>query len=142
MHYRLAEERDVPLLAEMNEQLIRDEGHRNDMTLPELAQRMKAWLGGDYQAVLIESDSRVVGYALFRYEQDYVYVRQFFVTPDSRRQSVGRNALAWLWTNLWKDAARVRLDVLLGNEEGLAFWRTVGFQGYCLTMEMNRAAEM
>jgi SAM-dependent methyltransferase len=43
--------------------------------------------------------------------------------------------MEWLWVNLWKDAPRVRLDVLLGNEEGLAFWRALGFQGYCQTME-------
>jgi SAM-dependent methyltransferase/predicted acetyltransferase len=135
MRYRLAEERDVPLLAQMNKQLIRDEGHRNDMTLGELARRMKEWLEGGYQAVLIEPDSLAIGYALFRFEQDHVYLRQFFVSSESRRQGVGRAALAWLWINLWRDAPRVRLDVLLGNEEGLAFWRAVGFQGYCLTME-------
>jgi hypothetical protein len=32
---------DVPLLAAMNSRLIRDEGHRNPMTLPELEERMR-----------------------------------------------------------------------------------------------------
>jgi hypothetical protein len=82
MRYRLAEECDVPLLAQMNKQLIRDEGHRNDMTLTALARRMKAWLEGGYQAVVIEPDSLPVGYALFRFEQDHVYLRQFFVSAD------------------------------------------------------------
>src|SRR5437870_9469274 len=55
MTYRHATLDDCPLLAELNCQLIRDEGHRNRMTLPELEQRMRGWLagiGGDLAVVL------------------------------------------------------------------------------------------
>jgi hypothetical protein len=42
--YRLAGSSDYAALAESNHQLIRDEGHRNPMTVPELEQRLKSWL--------------------------------------------------------------------------------------------------
>ena len=53
--HRLARLADVPLLAQMNHQLIRDEGHENPMTLPELAIRHVL---GDARVV-----SAIVGFA-------------------------------------------------------------------------------
>lgn len=40
MRYRKATQTDIPLLAELNHQLIRDEGHRNPLTLSQLEQRL------------------------------------------------------------------------------------------------------
>ncbi len=48
MTFRPATNDDCPLLAELNHQLIRDEGHRNRMTVAELEQRMRGWLAGEY----------------------------------------------------------------------------------------------
>ena len=41
MHLRRATLADAALLAELNRQLIRDEGHRNSMSLAELETRME-----------------------------------------------------------------------------------------------------
>jgi GNAT superfamily N-acetyltransferase len=133
--FRLAALSDAPALAEMNHRLIRDEGHRNRMTLPELRERMEGWLRGEYRAALIDHGGAPVGYALFRRESEFVYLRQFYVAPEYRRRGVGRAALAWLRETAWAGAPRVRIDVLVGNETGIAFWRAVGFRDYCLTME-------
>jgi GNAT superfamily N-acetyltransferase len=135
MDFHLADFSDAPLLAAMNHRLIRDEGHRNRMTVDQLAQRMRGWLRGEYQAVVFERDGIPIGYALFRAEPEFVYLRQFFVNPDSRRQGIGRAAVEWLLTNVWRDAARVRLEVLVENAAGIAFWRALGFHDYALTME-------
>jgi GNAT superfamily N-acetyltransferase len=50
--FRFATQADCPLLAELNHQLIRDEGHRNRMTVPELTERMRGWLAGEYRVVI------------------------------------------------------------------------------------------
>jgi ribosomal protein S18 acetylase RimI-like enzyme len=121
----------------LNAQLIRDEGHRNAMSVGQLAERMTAWLHGEYEAVVFEDRGVVVGYVLFRREPEFVYLRQIFVSPEFRRQGVGRQAIAWLWLNAWRGVSRVRIDVLVGNVPGQAFWRSVGFRDYCLTMEME-----
>src|SRR5471032_688494 len=93
---RAASVADADVIASMNAQLIRDEGHRNEMTVPQLAERMADWLRGDYQAHLFDLESKVVGYALYRIEPEHIYLRQLFVEPALRRQGVGRNALEWL----------------------------------------------
>ena len=138
MNYRHATIADAAVLAAMNRQLILDEGHRNPMTLPELEARMAGWLNGEYGAVLFEEGEEAIGYALFRREPEFVYLRQLFVRAEYRRRGVARNALGWLRENAWPDAPRVRLDVLVGNANAIAFWRAVGFRDYCLTMEWDR----
>jgi len=42
--------------------------------------------------------------------------------------------MEWLLANTWRDVARVRLDVLVGNARAASFWRAVGFADYCITM--------
>lgn len=141
MHYRLATLDDCQLLAELNAQLIQDEGHRNPMTIAELAERMRSWLTGDYRAILFaaeqgaEATPRPVGYALFREEPEYIYLRQFFIARNLRRQGHGRAAIDHLLKHAWPAGRRIRIDVLVGNMTAIAFWRSVGFADYCLTME-------
>ena len=54
MQYRFATLADVRFLAELNHQLIRDEGHRNSMDVDQLAHRMYGWLSsGEYRAVIL-----------------------------------------------------------------------------------------
>ena len=137
MRYRFSLPSDAALLAPLNAQLILDEGHRNHMSIPQLAERMRGWLSGEYRAVVFDDDDGLVGYALFRHEAEYIYLRQFFVRPDSRRRGIGRNALLWLRRNAWGPEARVRVDVLVGNQIGQAFWRAVGFNDYCVTLEQE-----
>lgn len=133
--YRFATPDDAAPLAALNQQLIRDEGHRNTMSLAQLTQRMTEWLRGEYQAVLFEDESDTIGYALFQREPDFAYLRQLFVAPERRRQGIARDALDWLWHNAWPDAPRLRIDVLANNAAGRAFWHAIGFQEYCVTME-------
>jgi GNAT superfamily N-acetyltransferase len=135
MKYRFATVSDARVLASMNHRLIRDEGHRNAMSVAELAERMAGWLAGEYQAVLFEEGQETVGYALFRPDSEWVYLRQFFVQPEKRRMGIGRAAMRWLLENAWYHAPRIRLDVLVGNTSGIAFWRSLGFADYCLTLE-------
>lgn len=135
VRYRAATVNDAALLAPMNAQLILDEGHRNTMTEQQLAERMSGWLNGEYQAFVFELDAKAIGYALYRIEPEYVYLRQLFVQPEMRRRGVARRALEWLRRNAWGVRPRVRIDVLVGNRSGIEFWRSVGFADYCLTLE-------
>jgi GNAT superfamily N-acetyltransferase len=135
VRYRAASLADAGLLARLNAQLVVDEGHRNTMTVPRLAERMTQWLKNDYQATLFEARGEVVGYALYLLEPDYVYLRQLYVQADLRRRGIARRALEWLRDNAWKTRPRVRIDVLVGNRAGIAFWRAVGFSDYSITME-------
>ena len=87
--YRHAEAADIPLLTQLNLQLIHDEGHRNPMDEARLQDRMRGWLNsGEYRAVLFETDGTVAAYALYKPGDDYTYLRQFFVCREFRRRGI------------------------------------------------------
>ena len=134
MTYRLGTQADVPILAELNHQLIRDEGHRNPMTVPELAERMSKWLESEYTAVLFEMNE-VVAYALYRNSSDSIYLRQFFVHRGHRRKRIGQRAMKILFEEIWPKNKRITVEVLTHNSAAINFWRSLGFADYCLALE-------
>lgn len=136
MTFRFATSDDCPLLAEWNHQVIQDEGHRNRMTPLELEQRMMRWLGGEYQAVIFEQDSGPVAYALFREQPEEIYLRQLFVLRNHRRKGFGREAVGMLRSAIWPKGKRLTVDVLVANQGAVEFWRALGYQDYCLTLEI------
>ena len=136
MTHRRATAEDCPLLAKLNHQLIGDEGHRNRMTVPELEQRMKDWLEKEYVAIVFEDASEVVAYALYREQPEEIYLRQLFVVRHRRRRGIGRRALHILRSEIWPKTKRLTVDVLVQNEQAIAFWRAVGYRDYCLTLEI------
>jgi predicted acetyltransferase len=128
--------KDCALLAELNHQLIRDEGHRNKMTVPELEQRMKSWLASEYNAIIFKNGKEIVAYALYREQPEEIYLRQLFVVRNQRRKGIGREAFEILRTKIWPANKRLTVDVLIQNEAAVAFWRSVGYKDYCLTLEI------
>jgi predicted acetyltransferase len=127
---------DCAVLAELNHQLIRDEGHRNRMTVPELEQRMKGWLASEYAAVLFEEGGEVVAYALYREQPEEIYLRQLFVARNRRRQGIGRKAFEILRSKIWPKNKRLTVEVLVQNAAAVAFWRSVGYKDYSLALEI------
>ena len=137
LDWRHATPNDADPLAEMNAQLIRDEGSRNPMTVPKLAERMRGWLrSGEYRAVLFSRGSQAVAYALYREEPQGVHLRQLFVEQTQRHRGIGRAALEILRSSVWPPGTRVRVEVLATNPEGAAFWRSLGFSEYATTLEL------
>ena len=136
LEYRSVTQDDLDLLAEWNHQLIRDEGHRNPMTIPELKERMLGWLEGEYIAVMFLLDDEPVAYSLYRERLDEIYLRQFFVRRDLRRQGIGRQAIALLREKIWSQDKRLTVEVLTANRSGVAFWHSVGYQDYSLALEI------
>ena len=136
MHHRLATSGDSQILAELNHQLIQDEGHRNTMTIPELAERMRGWLAAGYRATVFEDDSGILAYALYREEQESIYLRQLFVQRHKRRLGIGRQCMKILFSEIWPQDKRITVEVLSQNSAGIGFWRKVGFTDYSLSLEI------
>jgi ribosomal protein S18 acetylase RimI-like enzyme len=137
MTFRVANLDDSRLLAEMNRQLLEDEGHRNRfMTLPQLQERMRGFLSGEYRGVIYQDDGTIVAYALYREQPDEIYLRQLFVLRDRRRRGYGRRAMEILRTEIWPKNKRLTVDVLLHNTSAIAFWRSVGYEDYLLGLEI------
>jgi predicted acetyltransferase len=136
MNYRRATESDCSLLADLNYQLIRDEGHRNRMSVSELEQRMKGWLAKEYTAILFESAGAVIACALYEEKPEEIYLRQLFVVRQRRRKGIGRQALDLMRSEIWSRNKRLTVEVLVQNEAAVAFWRAMGFRDYCLALEI------
>ena len=136
MKFRRATLDDCPLLAELNHQLIRDEGHRNRMSVAELEQRMRGWLSSEYTAILFEDGGETVAYGLYREDAGEIYLRQLFVAKNRRRQGIGRGAMEILRSKIWPKGKRLTVEVLSANSAGVAFWRAVGYRDYSLTLEI------
>jgi predicted acetyltransferase len=136
LRFRTATSEDCRLLAELNHQLIRDEGHRNPMTVPQLEKRMRDFLAGEYRAVIFESGNEVMAYALFREKPEEIYLRQLFVIRGRRQEGFGRRAVELLRSQIWPRNKRLTVEVLVANHSAVAFWRAVGFADYGLTLEI------
>ena len=137
MNFRRAIVNDAALLAELNHQLLHDEGHRNrNMSIPELEQRMRGWLASEYAAMVFEDGGAIVAYALYREQPEEIYLRQLFIARNRRRKGIGRQAVEILRTKIWPANKRLTVDVLVQNTTAIAFWRAVGYQDYCLALEI------
>jgi predicted metal-dependent HD superfamily phosphohydrolase/GNAT superfamily N-acetyltransferase len=139
--FRMAVLEDCGLLAELNHQLIRDEGHRNPMTVPQLAQRMRGFIQGEYRAIIFEQHREVVAYALYREGPEEILLRQLFVVRHRRRQGIGRRAVEMLRSQVWPQTKRLTVEVLVANQEAVAFWRDMGYLDYALTLEIMPLAQ-
>jgi len=107
------------------------------MTVPELAERLRKWLAGEYQAVIFSLEGpEDIGYALYRRDADAVYLRHYFVVPKQRRRGYGRGCFHVLRGQIWPRDLRLVVEVLSQNAAGIAFWRAMGYTDYCLTLEI------
>lgn len=140
IQYRLATPEDIPTLAQLNQQLVEDEQHVNRFQACAFFEtRMRQFLEQEYKAVLFEDDGRIVAYALYTEageRSDTIYLRQFFVCRDRRRQGIGREAMRLLKEEVWPKDRRLTVGVLWHNEAGRAFWKVVGYQEYALDLEI------
>ncbi|WP_162848416.1 GNAT family N-acetyltransferase [Paenibacillus nanensis] len=141
---RGALESDLPILAQMNKQLIDDEGSLNPMTISELEDRMRVWLLSDWHIDLLCKDTEIVGYALYQFRDNTyykvereVYVRQFFITSDHRMMGFGREGINLLKETRFPDVKTIIVDVLVNNHRGMSFWQQVGFAPYQTTMKLH-----
>ena len=136
MTFREATLSDSAELSGLNFQLIRDEGHRNRMTISELEARMRKWLSGEYRAVIFEDAGEIVAYALYREQPEEIYLRQLFVVRHRRSRGIGRTVMEMLRNRIWSKTKRLTVEVLVANERAVKFWRSVGYRDYALSLEI------
>ena len=137
MQYRHANESDFDLLAKWNHQLIQDEGHRNQMTVAQLRERMAGWLRSRmYRAIVFSIDNNDTAYVLYREGPTEIYLRHLFVSKEYRRQGVGRKAIDIVRNEIWPKGKRMVVEVLVANTAAVEFWRAVGYKDYSMTMEI------
>ena len=116
---------DVEELTQLNKQLIEDEKSDNAMNLEQLQKRMQEFLKSEYDAYLFMEEDCAIGYALVRRTAKPLYLRQFFIARNFRRQGKGRVALKLLLDKLKTD--KIDIEVLSWNKAAIKFWESCGF---------------
>ncbi len=137
LKYKHATLHDAPRLARMNLELIQATAHRNPMNQEQLKQRMAQWLTKEYTAIQFLLENEAIGYALYRQDPEWVYLRQIYIEKPYRQQGYGKQAILWLHNNVWKKQ-RLRIEVLSKNDPAICFWKALGFEEYALTMELEK----
>ena len=117
--------KDIDKLTKLNKQLIEDEMSDNTMSIEELKNRMKTFLDTDYEAYFFKIESEVIGYALVNISVKPVYLRQFLICREYRRNHYGEEAFLLLKEKL--NVNTVDVEVLSWNEAGNRFWEKLGF---------------
>ena len=127
---------NIPQLTIFNKQLIEDEGSENPMSVPELEKRMEGFLNTEYDAYFFEEESAMVGYALVKNSCSPLYLRQFFIGREYRKNHYGTKAFHALLEYL--DVDSIDIEVLSGNEAGNRFWESLGFGEVSRYMRLKR----
>jgi predicted acetyltransferase len=141
---RTPTEFDLPILAQMNKQMIKDEGSRNPMSLEQLEQRMRNFLNEGWTVDLLINEGNIAGYTLYQFQcdsydpdQTVVYIRHFYIVRDQRQRGLGRQAIQVLRQNRFPANSTITLDVLSANPGGQAFWSSLGFEPYSTTLKLT-----
>ena len=127
---------DIPQLAVFNKQLIEDEKSDNPMSVKELESRMDGFLKTEYDAYFFEVDKAIVGYALVKNSCTPLYLRQFFIGREYRKNHCGTEAFHALLNYLNVDS--IDIEVLSGNEPGNLFWESLGFKEVSRYMRLRK----
>jgi ribosomal protein S18 acetylase RimI-like enzyme len=140
-------DQDIPQLAKWNVQLHEDEGS-TPMSVEAATERIRRWLDANtFQGAVFVVDEKAVGYLLYEHRpvhadlraSESVYVRQFFISRESRRRGHGTKAFETFLRELVPERANVILDVKTSNGPGQRFWETLGFAAKSIAYELDRS---
>lgn len=117
---------DILQLALLNKQLIEDEKSNNAMSIKELEERMHEFITTEYDAYFFMNQGTVVGYALVKNTCNPLYLRQFLIRREYRKNHYGTQAFQSLMKYL--NVNTIDIEVLPWNETGIRFWESLGFR--------------
>ena len=120
----------------MNKQLIDDEKCDNPMTIKELEERMRNFLNTDYEAYFFVLGDTIIGYALVKNVCTPLYLRQFLIDRQYRKQHYGTDAFNVLID--YVNVSSIDIEVLSWNEIGNCFWENCGFKEISRYMRFER----
>ena len=137
---RAIEFSDFERITSWTRQLQIDEG-APAMESEAISARLSRWLETDYDAVIFEMETILIGNELFRLTDpalkapDRIYLRQFFISPEYRRRGAGTAAFQEYVAQAVR-GRRLVLEVLETNLIGQSFWRSLGLIPYSSTLEL------
>ena len=139
---------DIKQVAKWNVQLREDEASK-PLSIEEASERYERWFREDlFQGAIFLIGNQAVGYVLYTNRPmdadirgtDSVYVRQFFIVREARRQKLGTHAFNLFLKELVPSALRCSLQVRASNLFGQRFRESLGFKQESVAYELDRAS--
>lgn len=136
IHLKLADKSYLEELVEMNLQLVADEQFDRPRPRDLLIRRWQKFFDLQLRVLLFRTGSTTVGYALVDEEKCPVYLMHFFIKKEFRRKGIGRRAFDLLMDKL--AVTELDLDVMVWNERGRVFWKSLGFAERTIGMTIRK----
>ena len=150
MNIRLAEDQDREII----QSLISRQRAFHARLRPDLfkitwteEEEVSGWMGQeDRCALLAENQGKAIGFILlealetkpllFLVKKRFVYINEIFVEEEWRHNGVGRALMeaAQKWA-LRREIPLLRLSVLADNKDAVAFYASLGFSPFMMSME-------
>jgi len=134
LEIRSAQPADLPAIFDLIQALAAYEQLTDQVTGD--VETLEGHLFGDRpyaEAILAETDDRIVGFALFFHNystfltQPGLYLEDLFVLPEYRRQGIGKRLLTYLaQIALSRGCGRLEWSVLDWNQSAIAFYKQLG----------------
>ena len=146
VNVRPLDKQDLPQVAQWNVQLHEDEGSP-PLSVDAAAKRLRRWFeDGTFQGAIFLGDGHPVGYVLYEHRPVHadqraahrVYVRQFFISRESRREGTGTAAFETFVRKLVPKNVNVVLEVKESNSSGQRFWESLSFKPIGVAYELDR----
>ena len=138
MTFRFANSSDLPVVAQMNRELLQGERLASDLSECEVLDRLAKWMAEGHRIILFDLECQPVGYALFsfgeRLGEQLVYLRHFFIRKEHRRKGYGRKAMEHLESEIWPRGVSVYVDTRAENRGALDFWKSLHFEVFSVTL--------
>lgn len=133
MELRRASVEDLEILTAMNLLLREDEKMDNNMTENEVRKRMRFFIKSKrYEVFLFQEREIIKGYIVIEIFRKPLYIRQFFVKREFRRQGIGTCVLDMILQ--YFNTKEIDVDVLVWNTNAIAFYEKYGFRRRYLGM--------
>ncbi len=129
----LARATDAREIAEMSRDLI-----EQGLTWSWTPARVQHFIGGsDSSVVVARREQRLAAFAIMHFGDDVAHLNLLAVSPDHRRQGLGRQLMNWLTaTAVEAGVFRINLELRTNNQAARLFYEQLGFtqlgvvQGY------------
>ncbi len=134
---REANANDSANLAKMNLHLYTQGERSREKSVEQLEERFQYYIHDKrWNIHIIILDGNESGYVLWRFEDDDVYVRHFWLAEDYRGSGWSANVLNHLSEEFWGDK-RIRIQMFASNERMREFWGFQGFKERSIIMERS-----
>ena len=127
---------DLPSLAALYVQMSRAHGHQ--ISREDAAAKLAKGLAAGQGAMLFRKDQTLLGMIIWMDCGDHVFVRNFVIDRDHRREGRG-SALFQRWRREVTGGREIRLETSALHAQ--AFWQAQGFAVWSTGLKLDEAAE-